>query len=125
MKARKAMAEKTTDNQKIDDQKLEKPPGSVDTFVEAAECLKTLAHPVRLRVVQLLLHGRYTVGEIAEDCGIPDNVASEHLRLLQRCRFLDSEREGRFVYYTVAEPHLEKLMACIEGRFLPCGANSR
>lgn len=120
MKVRNTVAEKTTDKQK-----LEKPPGSVDTFVEAAECLKTLAHPVRLRVVQLLLHGRYTVGEIAEDCGIPDNVASEHLRLLQRCRFLDSEREGRFVYYTVAEPHLEKLMACIEGRFMPDGASSQ
>jgi ArsR family transcriptional regulator, zinc-responsive transcriptional repressor len=95
-----------------------KPFGSVQDFAEAAECLKTLAHPVRLRIVQLLLHGRYTVGELAADCEIPDNVGSEHLRLLQRCGFLKSEREGRRVYYGIAEPHLEKLMACIEGRFL-------
>ena len=80
--------------------------------------MKTLAHPVRLRIVQLLLHGRYTVGEIAEDCEVPDNVASEHLRLLQRCGFLVSEREGRKVFYRVAEPHLAELMNCIEGRFL-------
>lgn len=98
-----------------------KPPGSVVEFAPAAECLKTLAHPVRLRMVQLLLHGRFTVGELAADCRIPDNVASEHLRLLQRCGFLTSEREGRKVYYQVAEPHLEHLMSCIEGRFLPCG----
>ena len=97
-----------------------KPIGSVQSFSEAAECLKTLAHPVRLRVVQLLLHGRYTVGQLAEDCQIPDNVASEHLRLLQRCGFLDSERSGRFVYYKIAEPHLTKLMACIESRFIDC-----
>lgn len=96
-----------------------KPLGSVEHFNEAAECLRTLAHPVRLRIVQLLLHGRYTVGEIAKDCETPDNVTSEHLRLLQRCGFLQSEREGRFVYYQVAEPHLQQLMACIEGRFLP------
>ena len=102
-----------------------KPSGSVSDFAEAAECLKTLAHPVRLRIVQLLLHGRYTVGELAADCGIQDNVGSDHLRLLQRCGFLTSEREGRKVYYQVAEPHLEKLMACIEGRFLPCGAKDR
>lgn len=95
-----------------------KPHGSVKAFSDAAECLKTLAHPVRLRIVQLLLHGRYTVGELAEDCEIPDNVGSEHLRLLQRCGFLTSEREGRRVYYQVAEPHLEQLMACVEGRFL-------
>jgi DNA-binding transcriptional ArsR family regulator len=92
----------------------------VQAFAEAAECLRTLAHPVRLRVVQLLLHGRYTVGEIAADCDIPDNVASEHLRLLQRCGFLGSQRDGRRVYYEIAEPHLEQLMACIEGRFLTC-----
>lgn len=98
--------------------KPSKPRGSVKAFSDAAECLKTLAHPVRLRIVQLLLHGRYTVGELAEDCEIPDNVASEHLRLLQRCGFLTSEREGRRVYYQVAEPHLEQLMACVEGRFL-------
>ncbi|MCH1495705.1 MAG: metalloregulator ArsR/SmtB family transcription factor [Rubripirellula sp.] len=96
----------------------EKPLGDVEAFKDAAECLKTLAHPVRLRVVQLLLHGRYTVGELAADCEIPDNVASEHLRLLQRCGFLDSQREGRRVFYQVAEPHLNQLMACIEGRFI-------
>ena len=98
-----------------------KPTGSPAEFAEAAECLKTLAHPVRLRMVQLLLQGRYTVGELAEDCGVPDNVASEHLRLMQRCGFFTSEREGRKVYYQVAEPHLQNIMNCIESRFLPCG----
>lgn len=95
-----------------------KPDGSPAQFADAAECLRTLAHPVRLRIVQLLLQGRYTVGELAEDCGIPDNVASEHLRLMQRCGFFTSEREGRRVFYQVAEPHLQQLMNCIESRFL-------
>lgn len=99
-------------------QNADKPSGSVREFADAAECLKTLAHPVRLRIIQLLLHGRFTVGELAEDCEIPDNVASEHLRLLKRCGFLDSDREGRKVFYTVAEPHLSQLMACVESRFL-------
>jgi DNA-binding transcriptional ArsR family regulator len=95
-----------------------KPKGSPEAFADAAECLRTLAHPVRLRMVQLLLHGRYTVGELASDCEIPDNVASEHLRLMQRCGFFTSEREGRRVYYQVAEPHLENIMECVESRFL-------
>jgi len=93
-------------------------PETMAALGEAAECLKALAHPVRLRMVQLLLRGRYTVGELAEDCRIPDNVASENLRLMQRCGFLASEREGRRVYYRVAEPHLKDLMNCVEGRFL-------
>jgi len=98
--------------------KKPKPAGDPQAFAQAAECLKTLAHPVRLRIVQLLLHGRYSVGELAEDCGIPDNVASEHLRLMQRCGFFTSEREGRKVFYQVAEPHLKNIMDCVESRFL-------
>lgn len=54
----------------------------------AAECLKALAHPHRLRIVQLLRRGRYTVGELADACEIPSHMASEHLRLMQRCGFL-------------------------------------
>ncbi len=84
---------------------------------EAAECLKTLAHPVRLRMVQMMLHSRYTVGELAEECEIPSHMASEHLRLMQRCGLLTSEREGRRMYYQVKDSHLKDMMACIEERF--------
>jgi ArsR family transcriptional regulator, zinc-responsive transcriptional repressor len=90
---------------------------SLEHLAEAAECLKTLAHPHRLRIVQMLLHGRYTVGELAEACGIPSHMASEHLRLMQRCGFLAFDRDGRKIYYRIAEPHLESIMACIESRF--------
>lgn len=93
-------------------------PLDLDGLRMAADCLKTLAHPVRIRMVQLLLHGRYTVGEIAADCDVPENVASEHLRLMQRCGFFTSTREGRRVYYSVAEPHLEEILNCIEHKFL-------
>lgn len=89
----------------------------LDALSEAAECLKTLAHPHRLRMVQMLLQGRYTVGELAEACGIPSHMASEHLRLMQRCGFLASEKEGRNAYYQIVETHLASIMTCIEARF--------
>ncbi len=84
---------------------------------QAAECLKILAHPHRLRMVQMLLQGRYTVGELAEACGIPSHMASEHLRLMQRCGFLANEKEGRNAYYKIVELHLANMMTCIEDRF--------
>ena len=89
----------------------------LDALQQAAECLKTIAHPHRLRMVQMLLTGRYTVGELAEACGIPSHMASEHLRLMQHCGLLGSEKEGRKTYYEIAEPHLENIMTCIEARF--------
>jgi ArsR family transcriptional regulator, zinc-responsive transcriptional repressor len=90
---------------------------SLEALEEAAECLKTLAHPHRLRIVQMLLHGRYTVGELARACGIPSHMASEHLRLMQRCGFLHSEKEGRMAFYQIAEAHLGDIIACVEARF--------
>jgi ArsR family transcriptional regulator, zinc-responsive transcriptional repressor len=90
---------------------------SLEALTQAAECLKTLAHPHRLRMVQMLLAGRYTVGELAEACGIPSAMASEHLRLMQRCGFLASEKEGRKAYYRIVERHLADIISCIEARF--------
>ncbi len=90
---------------------------SLDALSRAAECLRILAHPHRLRIVQMLLQGRYTVGELAEACEIPSHMASEHLRLMQRCGFLSAEKESRSVYYTIAEPHLADIMGCVEARF--------
>jgi DNA-binding transcriptional ArsR family regulator len=89
----------------------------LEALADAAECLRTLAHPHRLRMVQMLLQGRFTVGELAEACGIPSHMASEHLRLMQRSGFLAQEREGRFVYYLIAEPHLANILRCVEARF--------
>lgn len=84
---------------------------------EAAECLRTLAHPHRLRMIQMLLQHDYSVSELAEACELPSAMASEHLRLMQRCGFLTSEKDGRKVYYKVAEPHLKEILVCIENRF--------
>lgn len=94
------------------------PEMSPQALQAAAECLRTLAHPQRLQIVRQLLGGNpITVGELAEACGLSQPQTSEHLRLMQRCGFLKSERQGREVYYEVCEPHLEKFMACIEARF--------
>ncbi|MGA2253738.1 MAG: metalloregulator ArsR/SmtB family transcription factor [Thermoguttaceae bacterium] len=89
----------------------------LDILEQAAECLKTLAHPHRLRIVQMLLRDRYSVGELADACGIPSHMASEHLRLMQRCGFLTNEKEGRKAYYRIVEMHLAGIIACIESRF--------
>ncbi len=86
-------------------------------YVMAAECLKVMAHPGRLHLIKLLMNARHSVGDLAVKTEMPANTCSEHLRLLERCGLLRGEREGRVVYYEVAEPHLCKMMDCIESRF--------
>jgi DNA-binding transcriptional ArsR family regulator len=89
----------------------------LDSLARAAECLRTLTHPHRLRMVELLLAGRYPVGQLAEACAIPSHVASGHLRLMQRCGLLRQERDGRNVYYRVAESCFADILACVRKRF--------
>lgn len=84
---------------------------------KAAECMGTLAHPHRLRMVAMILSGRYTVAQLAEACDIASPVASGHLRLMQRCGLLRQEREGRNIFYRSAQPCLKEFLACIQRHF--------
>ena len=86
----------------------------------AAECLRTIAHPCRLRIIEILLKEERPVGELAEACNIPSHMASEHLRLLKDRGLLKSRREGRKVFYVVAEPMLEMIINCVGRKFI-CG----
>lgn len=95
----------------------------LEVLGQAAECLRTIAHPHRLRMIQLMLAGEHTVGELAASCDIASHVASEHLMLMRRCGLLTSEQRGRRVFYQVAEPHLADIVRCIERRFGPGGAH--
>ncbi len=86
-----------------------------DVMLEnAAECLKVMAHPVRLKIVNVLMQGEFAVHEIAEVCKTSPNQTCEHLRLLKGHGFLSSERRGRTVYYKIASPQLPGLLECIQ-----------
>ena len=86
---------------------------TMEVLDRAAECLKTIAHPVRLRIIQLLLQGERPVGELAEACGIASHMMSEHLRILKDRGLLHKERQGRKIFYRIAEPCLADIMKCV------------
>ncbi len=79
----------------------------------AAETLKVMGHPVRIKMALLLSQGRFSVGELAELCGVPPNQTCEHLRLLKRHDLLNSEKEGRTVFYYIDSNRLSSLLQCI------------
>lgn len=85
----------------------------IEALEKAAACLKVMAHPARLRIVDILMHGDYKVGEIAEMCGIRQHQACEHMRMMQSCGLLTSERHGQSVYYKIASPQLPSLLDCV------------
>ena len=86
-------------------------------FAEAAECLRTIAHPARLRILQLVAKKARSVGDLAEACDLRSHETSGHLRLLKDRGLLDSERRGRNVYYRLSEPAVRGILRCVEHRF--------
>ena len=86
---------------------------SMDALSKAAGCLKVMAHPIRLRIVDALQQGEFAVHEIAELCGLSPHQTCGHLRLMQSHGLLDSQRNGRTVYYRIASPQLPALLRCI------------
>ena len=69
-----------------------------------AEAFKALAHLTRLRAFFLLASEAREVpaGEIAETLAVPGPTLSRHLDVLRRSGLIQSRREERFVYYSVA-----------------------
>lgn len=88
-----------------------------DKLEMACECLRTIAHPCRLRIIHALLQEEHSVRELAEICEIPSHMTSEHLRLLKDRSLLSSRRQGRKIYYAVAEPALASIMYCVVKKF--------
>ncbi|WP_432800276.1 ArsR/SmtB family transcription factor [Poriferisphaera sp. WC338] len=79
----------------------------------AADVLKVLAHPHRLKIVELLMHGRLSVGEIAARITLAPNAVSQHLNQMKAHGILDVQREGRTAYYFVINPNAENVIKCI------------
>jgi ArsR family transcriptional regulator len=79
----------------------------------AAEVLKTVAHPLRLRIVELLESGEKSVNELKELLGVTQPLTSQHLSQMRMRGVLGSRREGTLVYYSIANPDVVKVIHCI------------
>ncbi len=93
----------------------------METLTMAAECLKVMAHPIRLRIVDILMQEELPVYELARLCQTSPDQTCEHLRLMKGHQLLTSERRGRTVFYKIASPNLPGLINCIRKN---CGKQS-
>ena len=80
----------------------------------AAEIVKALAHPERLRVAAALCAGEADVAELAARLGLPPSRVTRHLGPLVAARLVAAAPGPRGARYRVAEPALHGLVACME-----------
>ncbi len=79
----------------------------------AERFFKVLGDENRLRILRVLGDGEWSVSEILEQTGLPQTLASFHLRILREAGVLTTERRGPFIYYRLADPSLLNLLeAC-------------
>ncbi len=67
------------------------------------EVLKALADPSRLRIVDILGHGEFTVQELTTILGMGQSRVSRHLKILAEAGVLEVKRQGTWAYYRLSE----------------------
>lgn len=76
-----------------------------------AELFRTLGHPVRVRVLELLLRGPRPVHELLAEIEVEASNLSQQLAVLRRAGLVSSRRDGTTVLYTLSSPEVAEMMA--------------
>ncbi len=83
------------------------------TLNRVAHTLKAVAHPLRLRIVEVLADREMCVSDLIEALGTKPACTSQQLGLMRDRGVLSCRREGSRVYYRVSSPSVVNVIACI------------
>ncbi len=79
-------------------------------YVTKAALFRTLGHPARVRILELLRERELSVGALQVELGIDSSGTSQHLSALRRIGLVESRRAGTSVYYRATNPHVFALL---------------
>ncbi|GAA0415862.1 metalloregulator ArsR/SmtB family transcription factor [Streptomyces luteireticuli] len=75
-----------------------------------AEFFKTLGHPVRIRVLELLSEREHAVTQMLPEVGVEPAHLSQQLAVLRRAGLVTTRKEGSTVHYSLTSPHVAELL---------------
>ncbi|MGE3286593.1 MAG: ArsR/SmtB family transcription factor [Pseudonocardia sp.] len=76
-----------------------------------ADFFKTLGHPARIRVLELLSEREHAVAEMLPVVGIEPANLSQQLAVLRRAGLVSTRKSGSTVFYSLTSPHVAELLA--------------
>ena len=79
------------------------------TATHVADLFKALSDPTRVRIISLLAHTELCVGDLCLVLGMTQPAVSHQLRLLRNLRLVNVRKEGRHIFYTLADEHIHDL----------------
>ena len=83
---------------------------AVPLYQAKAEFFRTLGHPVRIRLLELLSERDHAVHELLQAITVEPSNLSQHLAVLRRTQLVLSRREGGEVIYSVSAPEVRELL---------------
>ena len=82
---------------------------------KAALILRAVNHKLRQQILKLIdEHGKITVTELYVKLRLEQSVASQHLAILRKAGFVNTDRDGKFIYYSVNSSRIEDLNQFVE-----------
>lgn len=84
-----------------------------------AALLKTMAHPIRMRILCLLQDKEMTVGELREEVKTTNANVSQHLTILRNKQIIGYRKEANFIYNRIADPRIVELISTMKELFCP------
>lgn len=75
-----------------------------------AQFFKTLGHPARIRVLEVLAGGPRSVSELQPDVGIEASHLSQQLSVLRKADIVKADRQGSSMIYSVTDPQIFELL---------------
>ena len=75
-----------------------------------AELFKAFADSTRIKILYLLFEEEHCVGDIASDVGVSQSAISHQLKLLKHIKLVKSRREGKTIYYALADDHVKTII---------------
>ncbi len=71
---------------------------------------RALGDASRLKILDSLLDGEKNVGELVARVGLSQGRVSNHLACLKQCGFVSTRRDGKFIYYSIADAEVRRLL---------------
>lgn len=89
---------------------------------EAAELFKMLSVDKRIEIIELLKKEPMSVNALADNLGVTQSAASQHLRVLKAAGLVNDERQGYWIYYSLNRESLEQCRQRLN-RICTCGCS--
>ncbi len=83
----------------------------------ASEILKSIAHPIRLKILCFLLNGEKNVSEIEHEFGSTISNISQHLTVLRKANIIVRRKDANFMFYSLKDKGIMTLIETVKTLF--------